>query len=94
MFDPECLNIECPQCLLGKIYFDCQMGYYCMLCGREFSAVETEVLVEKDVSSAHPAKKSETSRKKPAGEIRELPARKAKEEHVGPHVIKHETPEK
>jgi len=70
------------------------MGFYCMLCGREFSAVETEVLVEKDVSSARPAQKSETSRKKHAAEIRELPARKAKEKHVSPRVIEHKTPEK
>lgn len=69
------------------------MGYYCMLCGHGFSAVETEVLVEKNVSSAHPARKSETSRKKPAAEIRELPARKAKEKHVSQDVIEHKKPE-
>jgi len=88
MFEPECQNIDCTQCLLGKIYFDREMGYYCMLCGREFSTVDMEVLIEKIALTAHPAQKSERSRKKPAAEIRELPTRKAKVEHISHDVIK------
>jgi len=87
MFDPECQNIDCPQCLLGKIYFDRQMGCYCMLCGHEFSAVHMDVLIEKSALTSPPAQKSERSLKKPVAEIRELPARKAKSKHVSRDVI-------
>jgi len=93
MFDPECQNIDCPQCLLGKIYFDRQMGYYCMLCGHEFSAVDMEVLIEKIALTSRPAQKSERSRKKPAAEIMELPARNAKTKHIRRDVIGRKTPE-
>jgi len=93
MFEPECQNIDCPQCLLGKIYFDRQMGYYCMLCGYEFGAVDIEVLIEKIALTSRPAQKSETSRKKLAAEITELPSRKAKAKHVSRNVIDRNKPE-
>lgn len=93
MFDPECQNIECPQCLLGKIYFDREMSYYCMLCGHEFSTVEMEVLIEKVALTSRPVQKSERSRKKPAAEIMELPAHKAKAKHIRRDVIARKTPE-
>jgi hypothetical protein len=93
MFEPECQNIDCPQCLLGRIYFDREMGYYCMLCGHEFSAVDMEVLIEKIALTSRPAQKSESSRKKPAAEIRELPSRKAKAKHVSRDVIDRKKPE-
>ncbi|OHB82067.1 MAG: hypothetical protein A2Z38_01950 [Planctomycetes bacterium RBG_19FT_COMBO_48_8] len=93
MFEPECQNIECPQCLLGKIYFDREMGYYCMLCGHEFSAIDMEVLIEKIALTSLPGQKTERSRKKPAAEIREMPARKAKAKHVSRDVIDRKTPE-
>jgi len=93
MFEPECQNIDCPQCLLGKIYFDREMGYYCMLCGHEFSVVDMEMLFEKIALTSRSAQKSESSRKKPAAEIRELPARKAKAKHVSRDVIERKKPE-
>ena len=93
MFEPECQNIDCPQCLLGKIYFDREMGYYCMLCGHVFSVVDMEVLIEKIALISRPAQKSEISRKKPAAEIRELPAHKAKSKHIRRDVIEPKTPE-
>jgi len=93
MFEPECQNIDCPQCLLGKIYFDREMGYYCMLCGHEFSVVDVEVLIEKIALTFRPAQKSESGRKKPAAEIRDLPARRAKATHVSRDVIERKTPE-
>jgi hypothetical protein len=93
MFEPECQNIECPQCLLGKIYSDREMGYYCMLCGHEFSAVEMEVLIEKIALTSLPGQKTERSRKKPAAEIREMPARKAKATRISRDVIERKTPE-
>jgi len=86
MFEPECQNIDCPQCLLGKIYFDRKIGYYCMFCGREFSAIDIEVLIEKILLTTPPAQKSDKAPKKPAVEISELPARKAKAKHINRNV--------
>ena len=93
MFEPECQNIDCTQCFLGKIYFDREMGFYCMLCGHEFSAVDMEVLIEKIAITSRPAQKSESGRKKSAVEIRELPALKAKAKHIRRDVIDRRTPE-
>jgi hypothetical protein len=93
MFEPECQNIDCPQCLLGKIYYDRQMGYYCMLCGCEFGAEDMEVLIEKTALTACPAQKLESGRKKPAAEIRELPARTSKAKHVSHDIIGRTKPE-
>ena len=93
MFEPECQNIDCPQCLLGKIYLDREMGYYCMLCGREFSVIDMEVLIEKIALTSLPAQKSERSWKPPAAEIRELPAHKTKATHIRRDVIERKKPE-
>lgn len=83
MFDPECQNIECPQCFLGKIYFDREIGYYCMYCGQQFRAADMEVLVEKNALMSRSVQKSDDLLKKPAIEIKELPPRKAKVVHTG-----------
>jgi len=64
-----------------------------MLCGRQYSAADVEVLVEKIALTGHPAQKSDRDRKKPAVEIRELPARKAKAKHISRNVIRHNKPE-
>ena len=93
MFEPECQNIDCPKCLLGKIYFDRRMGYYCMLCGHEFSDVNTDMLIEKIALTSRASLESERNRKKPAVEIMELPARKAKAKRARPDVIESKTPE-
>ena len=87
MFEPECQNIDCPECLLGKVYFDREIGYYCMLCGHEFSTDDMELLVEKVAlttrSMQQPDKRPET----PIVEIKELPARREKTRHVKRDVI-------
>ena len=87
MFDPECQNIECPQCFLGKIYFDREIGYYCMYCGDQFSAVDMEILIEKNALMSNSAQKPDNSRKKPAVQIKELPPRKAKKVHISHDFI-------
>jgi hypothetical protein len=92
MFEPECQNLDCPQCLVGKIYFDRQIGYYCMLCGQEFSTIDIEVLIEKTALTSRPAQKSGKGRKKSTVEIRDLPARKAKAKHVSRNVIRRNKP--
>jgi len=94
MFDPECQNIECPQCFLGKIYFDREIGYYCMYCGDQFNAVEMEILIEKNALTSCSAQKSGVSDKKPALEIKELPIRKSKKVHISGDVIKSEKPDR
>jgi hypothetical protein len=88
MFEPVCQNIDCPQCLLGKIYFDREIGFYCMLCGYEFSAVDIEVLIEKIALTSRPVRKSGIDHKEPVVEIKELPPRKAKTEHISHEAIK------
>jgi hypothetical protein len=94
MFDPECQNIECPQCFLGKIYFDREIGYYCMYCGDQFSAVDMEILTEKNAVTSNSGQKSDSGLKKPAVQIRELPPRKAKNVHISDNVIKSEKPDR
>ena len=94
MFDPECQNIDCPQCFLGKIYFDREIGYYCMYCGGQFNAVDMEILIEKNALMSNSGQKSDNSHKKPALEIRELPPRKAKVVHISTDVIKSEKPDR
>jgi hypothetical protein len=93
MFEPECQNIDCPQCLVGKIYFDREMGYYCMICGHVFSTTDIEVLIEKVTLTSGPAEKSEFSRKKPIVQIRELPAGKAKANRISRDIIEPEKSE-
>jgi len=46
MFEPEYLNLTCPRCHDVEIYFDPEVGLYCMLCGRQFSKEEIELIVE------------------------------------------------
>ncbi len=93
MFEPECQNIDCPECLRGKVYFDREIGYYCMLCGHEFSTDDVEMLIEKIAltsrSKQQPDKRPET----PIVEIKELPARKEKVRHVKRDVIGHKNSE-
>jgi hypothetical protein len=82
MFDPECRNLECPQCFLGKIYFDREIGYYCMYCGEQFDAVDMDILIEKNALMSRSVLKSDNSLKKPPVEIKELPSRKTKVVHI------------
>jgi hypothetical protein len=64
-----------------------------MLCGREFSAVDIKVLIEKTALTGHPAQKSDRDRKKPTVEIRELPTRKSEAKHISRNVIERKKPE-
>ena len=94
MFDPECQNIDCPQCFLGKIYFDREIGYYCMYCGGQFNDVDMEIIIEKNALMSNSAQKSCGSHKKPFIEIKELPPHKAKNVHISDDVIKSEKPDR
>jgi hypothetical protein len=94
MFDPECQNIECPHCFLGKIYFDREIGCYCMYCGDQFSSVDMEILVEKNALSSHSVQKSGYSLEKPAVQIKELPPRKSKVVHISGDAVKSNKPDR
>jgi hypothetical protein len=94
MFEPECQNIDCPKCCLGKIYFDRQIGYYCMLCGYAFGATGIEMLIGKITLTLGPAEKLENSPRKSIVEIRELPAGKTKTKLISRDVIGPGKPER
>jgi hypothetical protein len=94
MFDPECQDIECPQCFLGKIYFDREIGYYCMYCGQQLSAVDMEILIEKNAITSNSGQKSNSSLEKPAVEIKEIPPRKSKAAHFSRDVVENEKPDR
>lgn len=93
MFEPECQNIDCPECLSGKVYFDREIGYYCMLCGHEFSTDDVEMLIEKIALTSRSMQRPDQSRKTPVVEIKELPPHKGKPKHVKRDVIGHKNPE-
>ena len=78
IFDPECQNIDCPECLHGRIYYDRVIGFYCMPCGHEFSTEEIVMLIEKSALTSQSIQDSGKSGRKPIAEIKELPARQVK----------------
>ena len=93
MFEPECQNIDCPECLRGKVYFDREIGYYCMLCGHEFSTDDMEMLIEKIALTSRSVQQPDQSPKTPVVEITELPPHKGKPKHVKRDVIGRKKPE-
>ena len=51
MFDPTYKDIDCPKCLRRKVYFDREIGCYCMFCGYELSVDEVLFLIERIAST-------------------------------------------
>jgi DNA-directed RNA polymerase subunit RPC12/RpoP len=51
MLEPEYQDITCPECRQREVYFDQEIGYYCMFCGRQFSTEEMQALVERELSA-------------------------------------------
>ncbi|MHC4117653.1 MAG: hypothetical protein ACYSWO_09110 [Planctomycetota bacterium] len=82
MFDPELQDMECPKCFQSKVYFDRKMGYYCMSCGHELSVENVLLLMEKMVPALGPAHVWAKAAAPTILEIRELPTRRSKSEHV------------
>ena len=69
------------------MYFDREIGYYCMSCGHEFSAKEI-ALTSRTCSSKRPSMcNSGKSGKMPIVEIKELHPRKAKVKHISHDII-------
>lgn len=94
IFEPECQNIDCPECLHGRVYSDREIGFYCMSCGHEFSTEEIVMLVEKTALTSRSMQDSGKSGRKPIAEIKELPPRKAKKvEHLSHEVTKPKKPD-
>ena len=86
--------MNCPKCLHQRVYFDREIGYYCMSCGHEFTAKEiastSGTRSSKQPSTRDPSK----SGKKPIVEIKELRPRKAKAKHISHDITEQEKAEK
>jgi hypothetical protein len=90
VFDPDYQEIDCPKCLQRRIYFDREIGFYCMSCGCRFSAQEIAVLIEKAELTSPSIRHSDESGKTRIAKIKELPARESeKTERVGQDVTEH-----
>ena len=84
MFDPERKDIDCPKCLQRRVYFDREMGFYCMSCGYELSDEEALFLIEKVTSTAKPAADSGKAARMPIVEIKKKHRRPAQPDHISP----------
>ncbi len=95
VLDPEYKNLDCPQCHLRRIYFDRDIGYYCMSCGREISYDEIVMLIAKAHKKTKPIPTSDKSEIPPPVEIKELPSTKArKSKRAGKDLTEHDPSEK
>lgn len=62
MFEPDYLNVTCPRCHNVEIYFDREMGFYCMLCGHQFTTEQIQLLMETErLRKSHHSVGTETS---------------------------------
>ena len=73
MFEPESHNLDCPECLRGRIYYDRPIGFYCMPCGHEFSLEEIIMLIIRTEITSLSKSHSDASGRKPMTDIKELP---------------------
>ena len=95
VFEPEYKDLDCPQCHLRRIYFDREIGYYCMSCGQDFSTDEIVMLIEKAERISRPVHTPDKIEKKPPMEIMEVPSPKAKDsEQASRDVIHHDKTER
>ena len=90
VFDPDSQEIDCPKCIQRRIFFDREIGFYCMSCGSRFSTQEIAVLIEKAELTSPSISHSGKSDKKHVPEISDMPSHKArKTEHVSQDVKGH-----
>ena len=84
MFEPEHMDADCPKCSRRKVYFDREIGYYCMYCGHELTEDETIILTEQLAGTSHSKHTpSGKTKKQLPTKIQELPARQKKHpDHV------------
>ena len=74
--------MDCPKCLRQKVYFDREIGYYCMFCGHELSVEKALLLMEKMVPTFEPTHYSGKAAGTPIVEIKEHRTRRSKTEHI------------
>ena len=74
--------MDCPKCLRQKVYFDREIGYYCMLCGHELSFQEALLLMEKMVPVLEPAHYPVRSAQAPIVEIKDDRTHRSATEHI------------
>lgn len=46
MLDPIYQDMTCPKCRKREVYLDRGIGFYCMLCGQQFSAEQILLLIK------------------------------------------------
>jgi hypothetical protein len=95
VLDPEYKNLDCPQCHLRRIYFDRDIGYYCMSCGREIRYDEIVMLIEKAHKKIKAISTSGKSEIPFPVEIKTLPSTKARKSRgAGKDLTEHDPSEK
>ena len=82
MFDPEHKDIDCPKCLRQRVYFDREIGYYCMSCGHVLTIEETLLQRDKRAAISRSATGSDKKERRPIVEIKDLRSRKIAAKHV------------
>ena len=99
MFEPEYqADIDCHQCLRRQVYFDREIGFYCMSCGHEFAPEEALMLIQKTTLTSqltHTSGKGEGKPLRLPIIERRLPISKSKipnQKHVPSEVERSETP--
>lgn len=85
MFDPEHKDIDCPKCLRQRVYFDREIGCYCMYCGYELSAEETLLQMEKRAATATTTSGSDKKGAMPIVEIKGRRSRSIEADRVEQH---------
>lgn len=95
VFDPEYINLDCPKCNLRRIYFDRDIGYYCMSCGHQVSSDNIVMLIEKNERTSQPTPAPDTSVTSPPPEIKEMPSKRIrKPKRAGKDLTEHDPSEK
>ena len=89
MFDPEHKDIDCPKCMRRRVYFDREIGYYCMFCGHVLTIDETLLQMDKVAATPQPATGSDKKGKPPIVEVKAPPARKIPTEPVRENAESH-----
>ena len=49
MIEQKDQDVNCPRCSRQEVHFDCEIGFCCTGCGREFSSEDAKTLVEHQV---------------------------------------------
>ena len=89
MFDPEHKDIDCPKCLRQRVYFDREIGCYCMFCGHLLSVEEMLLQMDKRSAGTPPMLRSDKKEKTPIVEIKGSSSAKTRPRHVEQKSEKH-----